>query len=46
VAAALAAGMYCVALAAGNFSHQDQSQAQLRVANFLEIGDRFFEGHS
>ena len=46
VAAAHAAGMYCVALAAGNFSHQDQSQAQLRVANFLEIGDRFFEGHS
>jgi beta-phosphoglucomutase-like phosphatase (HAD superfamily) len=43
VAAARAAGMYCVALEAGNFSRQDQSQAQLRVANFLEIGDRFFQ---
>ncbi len=42
IAAGKAAGMRVVALAAGNFSGQDQSQADLRVASFLELGDRLW----
>jgi HAD superfamily hydrolase (TIGR01509 family) len=44
IAAARAAGMRCVAIAAGNFQGQDQSGADLRVASFLDLGDRLWRG--
>jgi sugar-phosphatase len=42
IAAARAAGMRCVAIAAGNYQGHDQSGADLRVASFLELGDRLW----
>lgn len=42
IAAGKAAGMRVVALAAGNFSGQDQGEADLRVASFVELGDRLW----
>ncbi len=46
IAAAKAAGMTCVALAAGNFLGQDQSDADLRVQSFLSLGDRLWESEN
>jgi HAD superfamily hydrolase (TIGR01509 family) len=43
IAAAKAAGMTCIALAAGNFLGQDQSDADLRVQSFLSLGDRLWD---
>ncbi len=43
IAAARAAGMRCVALAAGNFLGQDQSSADLCVETFEALGDRLWE---
>ncbi|MSP62687.1 MAG: HAD family phosphatase [Myxococcales bacterium] len=42
IAAAVRAGMHCVALAVGNFLGQDQSSADLLVETFEAIGDQFF----
>jgi beta-phosphoglucomutase family hydrolase len=37
IKAAKAAGMYCIAYSGGNSGHQDQSQADHRIADFNEI---------
>jgi HAD superfamily hydrolase (TIGR01509 family) len=43
IRAAKAAGMRCVALAAGNFLGQDQSAADLRVESFARLAERPWE---
>jgi|SRR5579871_2573294 len=43
IRAAKAAGMKCVALAAGNFLGHDQSGADLVAASFEALGDRLWE---
>ena len=37
IKAAKAAGMYCIAYSGSNSGHQDQSQADRRIADFNEL---------